>query len=180
MKHLMRRGFITDVERDGKHWETGPNAVLLSDVSIQNGDFANLTEFVVLQMFYRQGMIIPRHPNNTGTKPKIIGARDQIAAQREYIFRGNYGLTSVEELLDAGVEPELAEEFFRIKQQFAFGAIRTPEELIDFVPVRDQPVTIAPGVDIERVASNTYRISYGGDYEEVSLNLSPAEQYQPP
>ncbi|MFW5828131.1 MAG: cyclic nucleotide-binding domain-containing protein [Alkalispirochaeta sp.] len=180
VKHLMRRGFITDVERDGIRWETGPNAVLLSDVSIQNGDFANLTEFLVLQMFYRQGMIIPRHPNNTGYKPKIIGAEDQITAQREYIFRGNYGLTSVEELLEAGVEPELAEEFFRIKQQFAFGAIRRPEELIDFVPVRDQPVPIASGVDIERVAANTYRISYGGDYEEVSLNLSPAEQYQPP
>ncbi|MEX2443534.1 MAG: cyclic nucleotide-binding domain-containing protein [Alkalispirochaeta sp.] len=180
VKHLMRRGFITNVERDGRRWETGPNAVLLSDVSIQNGDFANLTEFLVLQMFYRQGMIIPRHPNNTGAKPQIIGAEDQIAAQREYIFRGNYGLTSVEELLEAGVDRELAEEYFRIKKQFAFGAIRTPEELIDFVPVRDQPVAIAPGVDIERVAANTYRISYGGDYEEVSLNLSPAEQYRPP
>lgn len=180
VKHLMRGGFITTTGRDGKTWETGPSAVLLSDVSIQNGDFANLTEFLVLQMLYRQGMIIPRHPNNTGVKPKIIGVEDQIAAQREYIFRGNYGLTSVEELVEAGVEPELAQEYFRIKTQFAFGAIRTPEELIDFITVRDQPVTIAPGVDIERVAVNTYRISHGGDYEEVSLTLSPTEQYLPP
>ncbi|MCG8478860.1 MAG: hypothetical protein MI724_07180, partial [Spirochaetales bacterium] len=66
----MRRGLIHKIERRGTQWETGPNAIILSDVSIQNGDFANLSEFPVLQMFYRQGMIIPDHPNNTGVKPK--------------------------------------------------------------------------------------------------------------
>ena len=69
VKHLMRGGFISTVERNGVRFETGPNAVLLSDVSIQNGEFANLSEFPVLQMFYRQGMIIPGHPNNTGVTP---------------------------------------------------------------------------------------------------------------
>jgi hemerythrin len=180
VKHLMRGGFITTVERNGVRWETGPNAILLSDVSIQNGEFANLAEFPVLQMFYRQGMIIPNHPNNNGTRPKIIGAADQVEAQREYIFRGNYGLVSEEELIAAGVEPQLARELFRIKKQFAFGKIRSPEEMIDFVTVHNQPTTIAPGVDIERVAINTYRISYNGDYAEVALNIGPSEQYQPP
>ena len=180
VKHLMRGGFISTVERNGVRSETGPNAVLLSDVSIQNGEFANLSEFPVLQMFYRQGMIIPGHPNNTGTKPRIIGAADQIHAQREYIFRGNYGLTSEEELISAGVEPDRAAEYVRIKKQFAFGTIRSPEEMIDFVTVGDEPAEIAPGVDIERVAINTYRISHAGDYLEVSLNLDAGEQYQPP
>lgn len=180
VKHLMRGGYIATVERDGMHWETGPNAILLSDVAIQNGEFANLAEFPVLQMFYRQGMIIPNHPNNTGQRPRIIGAADQIRAQREYIFRGNYGLSSVEELVAAGVEPELAEEYYRIKLKFAFGSIRQPEDMLDFIVVDDQPEDLAPDVDIERVAVNTYRVSFQGDYVEVSLNLDPGEQYQPP
>lgn len=180
VKHLMRRGYITTVERSSTTYETGPNAILLSDIGIQNGEFANLSEFPVLQMFYRQGMIIPGHPNNTGQKPKIIGTREQIEAQREYIFRGNYGLVSEEELIATGLTPQLAGEFMRIKRQFAFGKIRQPEEMIDFVIVESDPVTIAPGVNIERVATNTYRVSANGDYEEVSLNLARTEQYEPP
>ncbi|MFW5644001.1 MAG: cyclic nucleotide-binding domain-containing protein [Alkalispirochaeta sp.] len=180
VKHLMRRGYITPVERDGTRFETGPNAILLSDVSIQNGEFANLSEFPVLQMLYRQGMIIPGHPNNTGVRPRIIGTRDQIDAQREYIFRGNYGLTTLEELLDTGLDKRKAKEFLRIKTAFAFGTIRRPAELIDFIVVDDEPVEIAPGVNIERVALNTYRISHAGDYEEISLNLNWNETYQPP
>ena len=180
VKHLMRRGLIHKVERDGSQWETGPNAIILSDVSIQNGDFANLSEFPVLQMFYRQGMIIPGHPNNTGVKPKIIGARDQIEAQREYIFRGTYGLVSFEELSAAGLDDATASEYMRIKETFAFGTIRRPEELIDFIVVDEEPVEIAPGVEIERVALNTYRIADGDDSVKISLNLPPGEQYEPP
>ncbi|MFW6228438.1 MAG: hypothetical protein ACOC2V_03180, partial [Alkalispirochaeta sp.] len=160
VKHLMRRGYITPVERDGTRFETGPNAILLSDVSIQNGEFANLSEFPVLQMLYRQGMIIPGHPNNTGVRPRIIGTRDQID--------------------DTGLDKRKAKEFLRIKTAFAFGTIRRPAELIDFIVVDDEPVEIAPGVNIERVALNTYRISHAGDYEEISLNLNWNETYQPP
>lgn len=176
----MRRGLIHKIERNGSQWETGPNAIILSDVSIQNGDFANLSEFPVLQMFYRQGMIIPDHPNNTGARPKIIGAQDQIEAQREYIFRGTYGLVSLEELSAAGLDEATAAEYMRIKEIFAFGTIRRPEELIDFIVVDDEPVEIAPGVVIERVALNTYRISDGDESVKVSLNLPPGEQYEPP
>jgi hemerythrin len=180
VKHLMRRGYITTTERNGATYETGPNAILLSDVSIQNGEFANLAEFPILQMLYRQGMIIPGHPNNTGRKPMIIGTKEQIDAQREYIFRGNYGLTSPEELVAAGIDETTAAEFMRIKTAFAFGKIRRPDELIDFVTVENEPVSIAPGVHIERVAINTYRVSHAGDYQEVSLNLDRTEQYEPP
>lgn len=180
VKHLMRRGYINAVERGGVSYETGPNAILLSDVNIQNGEFSNLAEFPVLQMLYRQGMIIPDHPNNDGRKPKIIGSADQIAAQKEYIYRGNYGLASLEELLDAGVEETTAKEYMRIKTAFAFGKIRRPEELIDFIVVENEPVSIIPGVHIERVALNTYRISHAGDYEEVCLNLGRTEYYKPP
>nr|HPI75697.1 cyclic nucleotide-binding protein [bacterium] len=66
VKHMMKRGLISSREKNGVWYETGPNAILLSDVSAQNGSFANLAEFPVLQMFYRQGMLLPNHPNNTG------------------------------------------------------------------------------------------------------------------
>ena len=40
-------------------------------------------EFPVLQMLYKQGMLVPGHPNNTGAKPLLIGARAQVDAQHE-------------------------------------------------------------------------------------------------
>ena len=180
IKHLMRRGFVTKTERDGVAYETGPNAILLSDVSIQNGEFANLAEFPVLQMFYRQGMIIPGHPNNTGRRPIILGAEDQIDAQREYIYRGNYGLISEEELRAAGLSRKTAKEYMRIKTIFAFGTIRRPDEMIDFRVIHTEPEEIVPGVTIERVALNTFRISAGSETEEVSLDLARNEHYEPP
>ncbi len=45
VKHLIKRGLISTVEHEEKTFETGPNAVLLSDVAVQNGEFANLAEF---------------------------------------------------------------------------------------------------------------------------------------
>ena len=60
VKHLMRRGLILGVEEKGHSFESGPNAILLSDVMLQGGVFANLGEFPVLQMLYRQGMICCR------------------------------------------------------------------------------------------------------------------------
>ncbi|TVR69305.1 MAG: MBL fold metallo-hydrolase [Spirochaetaceae bacterium] len=178
-KHLMRCGFINVIERGGITYESGPNAILLSDVSIQNGDFANLAEFPVLQMLYRQGMIIPNHPNNTGARPIILGTPEQVQAQRDYIYRGNYGLVSEEEMIATGLDKATAAEYMRIKKVFAFGSIRSPEELICFHGIRNEPEEIVPGVSIERVADNTYRIAADGDYVEVCLNLDRTEQYKP-
>ena len=76
VKHLMRRGLIRPATVAGTHCETGPNVILLSDVMVQNGAFCNLAEFPVLQMLYRQGMILPGHPNNTGRKPLLMGRPD--------------------------------------------------------------------------------------------------------
>ena len=69
VKHLMLRGHIVEEHKGDINCETGPNVILLSDVLVQNGSFANLSEFPVLQMLYRQGMILPGHPNNNGRKP---------------------------------------------------------------------------------------------------------------
>ncbi len=78
IKHLIQRGLVQPVEQDGVVFESGPNAILLSDVMLQNGHLANLGEFSVLQMLYEQGMITPDHPNNTGIKPLLLGSPAQI------------------------------------------------------------------------------------------------------
>ena len=85
VKHLMKRGLIVTKEEGGFTFETGPNAILLSDVAVQNGHFSNLSEFPVMQMLYRQGMILPGHPNNTGVKPLLIGSEAQVKSQIQYI-----------------------------------------------------------------------------------------------
>lgn len=104
-KHLIKKGLIiSNGEDSGFSYETGPNVILLSDVPIQRELFANMSEFPVLQMLYRQGMLIPNHPRNNGIKPMIIGSKKEIEAQAEYIYRGNYGLTSLDELMEAGLD----------------------------------------------------------------------------
>ena len=138
VKHLMKRGLIAPREAHGVRFETGPNAILLSDVLVQNGSFSNLAEFPVLHMLYRQGMLLPNHPNNTGAKPLLIGSREQVRSQLEYIYRGNYGLVSEEELTACGISPGKA-ALMQLKA-FAFGRIRPSHELVDTVVVGSDPV----------------------------------------
>jgi len=180
VKHLIRRGFIHSIEQGGVTFESGPNAILLSDVSTQDGSFANVAEFPVLQMLYRQCMIIPGHPNNSGIKPLLIGSEIQVRAQLEYIFRGNYGLVSEAELIEAGATPSEAHDLMRLKLKFAFGEIKSPRDFLDSCIVEDEIVTIRNGVFINRVGINLFEISYDGESVEVDLNLPADESYEPP
>ncbi len=180
VKHLMKRGLIAATESGGIHYETGPNAILLSDVMIQNGVFANLAEFPVLQMLYRQGMIIPNHPGNTGQKPLLIGSPAQVGAQLNYIHRGNYGLVSEEELMEANVSKEDAQEMMRIKLKFAFGAIRNPSELVDVLQVENDHVTILGKLTLRRLRMNVFEFSLGDEKVTVDLNLPAFETYECP
>ncbi len=179
VKHLMRRGLIAPRQSGNFTFENGPNAILLSDISILNGRFANLGEFPVLQMLYRQGMIIPGHPNNTGLRPLLIGSRGQVESQVEYIFRGNYGLTTEAEIVEAGVPPDQAGRMLDIKLRFAFGRIRKTEDLLEtrVVPENDW-VELRDGAFIRRVGANRYQFRYAEDTVEVDLNLTPREEYE--
>ncbi|MCG8617645.1 MAG: cyclic nucleotide-binding domain-containing protein [Desulfobacterales bacterium] len=180
VKHLMKKGLIVPTEKNGVPCETGPNAILLSDLSIQKGNFANLSEFPILQMLYRQGMILPGHPNNSGQKPMLIGLPDQVRAQEQYIYRGNYGLVSKEELQQAGVAAEVAEEMMRLKLRFAFGNIRDTNELVDVRPVGKGPMALKNGVTLERLGLNVYKITHGEDSLVVNMNLGAEETYEAP
>lgn len=178
IKHLMRKGLIVQQELDGVICETGPNAILLSDLPLQQESFANLAEFPVLQMLYRQGMIIPDHPGNTGEKPLLIGIEDQVLAQAEYIYRGNYGLDSKDRIMAAGISEGLAENLMRMKIRFSFGKIMKTDELLDLRIVEHGRTEIKNGVYIERKDSNVYEFSYDGETFEVDLNLKRGEIYE--
>jgi hemerythrin len=180
VKHLMKRGLIRSLVRDGMEFETGPNAILLSDLMVQNGAFANLAEFPVLQMLYRQGMIVPGHPGNTGQKPLLIGSADQVAAQMHYIHRGNYGLLSEGEMMAAGLSPDQARDLMRLKLRFAFGAIREPSALLDTLVVGDGPVAVRGGLTVRRLALNVFEFALADERVRVDLGLDAFGLYECP
>lgn len=180
VKHMKRTGLILETEKEGVAFETGPNAILLSDTLMQNDQFSNLSEFPVLQMLYLQGLILPDHPNNTGIRPLLIGSEEQVTAQKEYIYRGNYGLVSEEELVDAGLSADVAKKQMRLKRKFAFGDIKKTEELVDSLIIADQAVEIRNGVYVKRLAPNVFEFRYGEENATVDLNLAEDETYLPP
>jgi len=177
VKHLIKRGLIVPHEVDGVSCESGPNAILLSDLPLQNEEFANLAEFPVLQMLYKQGMIIPGHPSNTGRKPMLIGSAEQVDSQMRYIYRGNYGLVSREEICQAGIPAEQAAEMMRLKLAFAFGRIRPTRDFLDTRIVGEGAVEIADAVSLRRLRPNVFAFSHRGDTVTVDLNLHPGETY---
>lgn len=180
VKHLKRQGLIALREENGVKFESGPNVLLMSDLAIQNGYFANLSEFPILQMLYMQGMLIPNHPNNTGDRPIVLGSRQQLDAQMDYFYRGNYGLISEEELMEAGLSKKEAKEQMRMKLRYAFGSIRRPEDLVCQIPISSEPTEVKNGVFVKRLKLNVFEISYKDESTTVDLNLRENETYEPP
>jgi hemerythrin len=177
VKLLMKKGLIAGYSKDGVAMETGPNAILLSDASTQHETFCNLSEFPILQMLYRQGMMVPGHPGNTGRKPLLVGLESQVRSQSQYIFRGNYGLSSLEEIMSAGVPRETAEDYLRMKLWFAFGRIRPTEELMEFRFVGGSPVELRAGATVKRLGFNVYEFAFRAEKARVDLNLRQGERY---
>ncbi|MBF0247434.1 MAG: cyclic nucleotide-binding domain-containing protein [Alphaproteobacteria bacterium] len=177
---MMKRGIIVPVERSGVTLETGPNAILLSDLMVQSGQLSNMAEFPVLQMLYRQGMGIPNHPGNCGVKPLLIGSAGQVSAQLDYIHRGNYGLVSEDEMRAAGADAGLARQLMREKLRFAFGAIHESRDLVDTLAVDTETVNIRGGATVRRDGLNHFEFTYGGEIVSVDLNLRPGELYPSP
>jgi len=181
IKLLMKKNLITSKMQDGFFCESGPNVILLSDVTIQNFSFSNLCEFPVLQMLYRQGMIIPNHPQNNGIKPIIMGLKEQVDSQVEYIFRGNYGLISQEEIEEAGISQDKAHEMMNMKLKFAFGKIKKPSELLDSIYLDNRKkIKITNDVFIKRDKLNEYRFFYKNEEVSIDLNLKENERYDVP
>jgi len=180
IKFLIKRGLVRTVEKDGVGFETGPNAILLSELPVQGGRFCNLAEFPILQMLYRQGMIVPGHPNNTGLRPMLIGMREQVDAQSRTIYIGNYGLGSASELEGGGIGAREAAEILRMKLKFAFGRRKSTEELIDLRYIDANAIALRDGAFLRRQGVNRYELIHGGESAEVDLNLGPRSSYPAP
>lgn len=178
IKHAFKAGAVRKAFKDGQAYEIGPNAIILSELPVQRGRFANVAEFPVLHMLYRQGMIIPGHPGNTGEKPLLVGLPDQIRAQADYIYQGNYGITESEEL--APGDPELADYLLRIKRWFAFGRFKPSSEILELRELDGHVVELRRGVFLRRLGVNRYELIYKGETAQVDLNLGPGELYACP
>jgi len=180
VKHLIKQNFISKKSINNREFETGPNAILLSDIMIQNGDFSNISEFPILQMFYKQCLIIPNHPNNTGIKPILIGEENQVISQMEYIHRGNYGLTSQEEIEICGINAQTAKELYNMKLAFSFGKLKSISDLLSNCIVKNTAVEIRDGVYIKRIDVNIFELNYKNDTITIDLNLTDKQNYESP
>ena len=181
VKHLTSKGKIRLVTENGATFETGPNAILLADDFLQNGLPANMAEFPVLQMFYKQGQIIPNHPNNKGERPILIGNANAVQSQLRYIYRGNYGLTTPEELINCGVSLEDTAEMMAMKMQFAFGKIQPPDALLATCVVEDAGWhSLKNDLLVSRKGVNQYQFKMGLECIDVDLRLKNSETYPAP
>jgi len=178
-KHLMRRGLVRKVEKSGTVFEVGPNAILLSDVTVQNGRFWNLAEFPVLHMMFRQGMVLPNHPGNTGRRPMLIGLESRTRAVLDYIYRGTYGLVSRDEMRRYGILEDDLEELWALKLKFASGSIKTPQELIEVLSLDGDSVSPADGVTVRRRGVNQYSIDFDGESLDIDMNLPAGSDWAP-
>ncbi len=178
VKHLRKAGLINTINSTGT--EDGPNAVLLSDTLIQNGQVSNLTEFPILQMLYLQGMNLPNHPNYQNNQPILIGNEEQINAQLDYATIGNHGLSSIEEIMEAGISLKNAEKIFATKLHYSNGALTYMKDIVSSVKLDDDHAEIKNSVFITRIDINVFQIKYKGEQVEVDLNINPNEHYRPP
>ena len=179
VKHLKKAGLINEVVSHGKHFENGPNAILLSDTTIQNGKLANLSEFPILQMLYLQGFIIEGHPNK-GKKPIIIGYPEQVSRQIRYVSVGNHGLQTNEEIVEAGFTLKRAKKITATKLHYSGGAIKDMDELLDTRMLVDRPLEIKNDVFIRRTGVNRFEVFYHNERVDIDISLPDRSQYIAP
>lgn len=179
IKHLALNGYLPTIEKEGTKIELGPNAILLSDVPIQNGSLANLSEFPLFHMFFTQGMIIPNHPNYGCPKPLLIGRSSQVEAQMEYVTIGNYGLTTEEQFHNVGETSEFAIRNINMKRRFALGEFYHTNELVQPIYLDADSVEVENGLTINRQSENIFEIGFKDESVVVDLNLPSKSSYGP-
>lgn len=180
IKHLKQKGLVRSAEKKGILYETGPNAILLSDLPMQGGNFCNLSEFPILHMIYKQGLSIKGHPNFSENKPLIIGSDEQVKAQKEYIFMGNMGLSSKEQLKNSGLPKEKLEDLWRLKMLFNHGIIPDTDDILDSLVLKNKALEIRNGLFIERLKENIFELSYEDEKIQIDLKLKEDEKYLSP
>jgi hemerythrin len=180
VKNLMRGGYIQLINELAE-LETGPNAILLSDISVQNGAFCNLTEFPIMHMFYKQGMLIPQ-TENYGEKPLIIGIPEQIRSQIDYLERGFNGLSEKELSSEMTLSPEHRRELLALKKKFKYNSPLSVDKLIEFrsIESNEKPFSLRGEVSVVRLGLNVYLFQCGEEEEIIDLTLTEQQKYGVP
>ena len=180
VKHLKKNGLIDVITANGFSYENGPNAILLSDTLIQNGQVANLTEFVILQMLYLQGVNVPNHPNYRKWKPLLIGYSDQIQMQIDYVTVGNHGLSSIGEIMDGDISLENARKIYATKTYYSGGKLNDMADIVDTQVLGSKNSEIRNGVYIKRLDVNKFEITYKNEKVDVDLNINIDQHFLAP
>jgi len=176
VKFMARSGCIRPMEARGVKYETGPNAVLLAEQPLRHGVLRNAAEFPILHMLYKQGMIVPGHPNNTGRRPLVIGTPRCVDELAEYVYLGNYGLTDPAELSGGGPDEAATREMLEIKRRFAFGTFKRAEDLLELRRLDSPVVELRDGLFLRRLAADRYEFSYKDETVAVDLSGSDAKR----
>ena len=169
IKHLKKRELICPLD-DG--YENGPDAILLSDISVQNFQFSNLCEFPIAQMLFRQ---------HRASKPMLIGDPKQVDRQLEYLTRGYYGLLNEYELKNSG----LSEEEVRSLMEMKLGFIKESEERfekrldVNYL-IDNQKTLLNHGVELQRYGLNRFELCFEDETIDIDLNLTKEERYESP
>ncbi|MDT8446716.1 MAG: MBL fold metallo-hydrolase [bacterium] len=180
IKHLRVQGFVSEQNLSGVICETGPNALLLGEQLIQAGEVANLAEFPVLHMLYKQGLGIPGHPaQKKFGRPRLVGASNALAAQAEYIKRGNYGLYLESEYDELQLPVAEKQLYLEMKRQFAYGRFAETGDLMDLVAFDQETLELAPGLILTRLGGNRFVVDFQGQRAELDLSLKRGERFAP-
>ena len=178
IKHVAKAGLLEATMENGFFHESGHNAILLSDQFTQKGKLCNLSEFPLLHLLYKQGLIIPPHPNFRAFKPLVIGEASQLVNQCDYFNGGNVGPVSLEDYAAYGVKEEFAKDWISIKKRFTFGEFEYAQDLFDFKALGEQPLDLGDGLAIKRKKTDLFEVSYKGETQEIDLNLATEEDYE--
>ncbi len=164
IKFIMQKGLTPPVVINGFNLVGGPNAILLNDLSVSNSHFLNFAEFPVLHHQYFQGAAF----NGTNEKYTIIGNEDKVDNQYNYIRRGVQGLTSRDEILEAGVDDDIADKIISIGNYHR--GYKKNFDIINKVYISNK-TKIKGDLYIERISLNRFVFTYGDQTEIVDINL---------
>ena len=179
VKELASKKLITVVDETISK-ENGPNAILMSELGVENLSFRNVIEFPILQMLYKQGVAFLDLKKYPLKKPKLIFHSYKDFLKQQKAFRiGGYGFTSIEKMMSYGLSLEDATDLYHVKLAFAGGEFRELEELVDVIFL-DKKTHIKNGVYVQKVAFNEYIVSYKDESCRVDLKLGQPDPFYNP
>ena len=164
IKYIMQKGLTPKTKINGLNLVSGPNSILLNDITILNSHFLNFAEFPVLHHQYFQGAAY----NGTNEKFLLIGNKDKVDDQYEYIRRGLRGLTLKEEILKANVTNEVADRFIALGDYHRGG--NKSFDIISRLYLNGK-TQIKKDLYIKRLAINIFEFTYKDQTEIVDINF---------